>query len=83
MHRQDELRELEVELSSKDTIDNRDEGRQRRLKSREIDDNLSIREKQGDASRSALFDKIEVKVLKYGKPVAILWSTPPYPTGKE
>ena len=83
MHRQDELRELEEELSSKDTIDNRDEGRQRRLKSREIDDKLSIREKQGDASRSALFDKIEAKVLKYGKPVPILWSTSPYPTGKQ
>ena len=66
MHRQDELRELEDKLGDMDKRDFRDEDRQRRLTSREVDDGLSRREEAGSESRSALFDRIEDKVLKYG-----------------
>ena len=72
MHRQDELRVLERELGDMDLKDNRDEDGQRCLRSREMDDRRSRREERGRACRSALFNQIEEKVLKYGKPLPIL-----------
>ena len=71
MHRQDELRELEDKLGQMDNRDYTDESRRRRLTSREVDDGLSRREELGRDSRSVLFNQIEEKVLKYGKPVPI------------
>ena len=68
MHRQDELRALEDKLGDMDKRDNKDESRRRRLTSREVDDGLSKREELGRDSRSVLFNQIEEKVLKYGKP---------------
>lgn len=72
MHRQDEIRVLERELGDMDLKDNRDEDGQRCLRSREVDDRRSRREERGRDSRSALFNQIEEKLLKYGKPLPIL-----------
>ena len=72
MHRQDELRDLEDKLGDMDKKDARSEAGQRCLSSRELDDLRSRREERGCDSRSVLFDRIEKKVLKYGKPLAAL-----------
>ena len=70
MHRQDELRELEDELSELDKRDNKNPDRQLNLQCREIDDDDDDNDEDLEGpyqqSRLSLFNKIEEKALKYG-----------------
>lgn len=66
MRRQDEIRELQEELEDMDKRDNEIEDRRICLQSRDVDELRGGVGLVGGQTRSAILDKLEVKVLKYG-----------------
>ena len=65
LHKQDELRELEDDLRDMDDRDKETEEGIECLQSRDLDDTRTLPE--GRETRKALLQRIEKKMLEYGK----------------